>query len=70
MGNFFVAFISMLRYNAFAEDVHFHQYLAADTGRAKAPEDASDGRRCHGIGHREFDSMTFKPFDIAIYILN
>ena len=36
----------------------------------EAPEDASDGRRCHGIGHREFDSMTFKPFDIAIYILN
>ena len=36
----------------------------------EAPEDASDGRRRHGMGHREFDSMTFKPFDIAIYILN
>ena len=34
MGNSVVVFTVMLRYNAFAEDVHFHQYLAAYTGRA------------------------------------
>ena len=41
---------NLLRCNAFAEDVHFHQYFAADTGRAEAPEGAVKGAGAMALG--------------------
>ena len=45
-----VEFTIVLRNNAFAKDVHAIKDIAADTGRAEAPEDAMRGVGAMALG--------------------
>ena len=45
-----VEFTILLRYSAFAKDVHAIKDIAADTGRAEAPEGATEGAGAMALG--------------------